>query len=547
MNRPVPEERRAIVYWAKEAGNYIIFIFREYRGGVPCIENSEFIPKRLKSAPSRGRTLLVKLIGVRISIIIEGEEPMKVLRILVSRLRSPLSSYVALTLIVCSVWNPSPVTATDGGRDLSLTVYNNNLAVVRDVRALSVTRGEDWLRFTDVPARIDPTTVHLKPITGGEIEVLEQNFVYDLVNPEKVMDRYIDHQIRVTVEDGRLFEGTLLSHSGGRLVLDGAGDNGGLIILSADKIADYEFPALPQGLITRPTLEWLLKAERDGERELEVSYMTSGLSWHAEYVAVVGQDDKLADLAGWVSVDNRSGARYENAELQLVAGEPHIVSPPAAMRRGSEKMMMAANSVDQSFVEETFFEYHLYTLGRTTTLKENEVKQLSLFSPATCEVTKLYETNPQRDNGKVRVMIEAVNSTTVGLGMPLPKGKVRVYKRDQRERLQFVGEDYIDHTPRDEKVRMLLGKAFDLVAERTELDSRSLGRRSREVDIKIELRNRKEKEDVVIVVQEDLHGDWEIRAQSISHKQINSRRIEFEMPVKAGETKTITYTVRYSW
>ncbi len=439
--------------------------------------------------------------------------------------------------------------ADDTARQLSLTVYNHDLAVVRDVRTLPVAAGEDWLRFTDVPERIDPTSVHLKSISGGPFEVLEQNYVYDLVNPDKVMDRYIDQLIRVTAEDGRLFEGTLLSHSGGRVVLRNDDDDGSLSILSMDKISDFEFPSLPAGLITRPALEWLLSARKSGQREMEVSYMTSGLSWHAEYVAVVDARDAAMGLSGWVSLDNRSGATYRDAQLQLVAGEPQILKrQPDPMRRG-EKKMMAYDGMNatQGFEEETFFEYHLYTLGRNTTLKQNETKQVSLFTPAECEVIKRYETNPQQDNNKVRVVIEAVNSSEAGLGMPLPAGKVRVYKRDSRERLQFIGEDRIDHTPQDEKVVILLGKAFDLVAERTELDSRKIGDRTRELDIKIELRNRKDAEAVEIVVQEDLTSNWQIKESSHEYEKINSRRIEFKVPVSAGEVETITYTVRYNW
>jgi hypothetical protein len=441
------------------------------------------------------------------------------------------------------------IAAEAGERELSLTVYNRDLAVVRDVRTLPVVAGVDWLTFTDVPERIDPTSVHLKAIGEGEFEVLEQNYVYDLINPDKVMDRYIDHVIRVTAEDGRLFEGTLLSHMGGRVVLRGENDAGNLSILSLDKISDFEFPSLPAGLITRPALEWLLSAEKSREQEIEVSYMTGGLNWHAEYVAVVDANDSAMGLSGWVSLDNRSGATYEDAELQLVAGEPQILSrQPEARGRGGMKMMaMDATNAAPGFEEESFFEYHLYTLGRKTTLKQNETKQVSLFSPAECDVKKLYETNPVRDNNKVRVVLEAINGLDEGLGMPLPAGKVRVYKRDSRERLQFIGEDKIDHTPRDEKVRILLGNAFDLVAERTELDSRKLGSRTRELDVKIELRNRKDSEKVEIVVQEDLSTNWQIKQSSETYEKINSRRVEFRVPVAAGEVKTITYTVRYSW
>ncbi len=437
--------------------------------------------------------------------------------------------------------------ASDGERDLSLTVYNSDLAVVRDARTMSIEQGTHWLAFTDVPARIDPTTVNLKALDEGALEMLEQNYRYDLVSQDKILERYLDSEIRVILEEGRLYEGTLLSFAGGRIVLGGAQDGEGLVILNPDKITDLQFPALPEGLITRPTLEWLLDAERRGDRRLEVSYMTAGFNWHAEYVAVVAEDDASMDLAGWVSVDNRSGATYEDAELQLVAGDVHRVPKQQARpgrMRDQENLMMAAAP---AFEQEELFEYHLYTLGRRSTLRDNETKQLSLFNPTRCRVHKLYEANPQRDGTKVRVVLETTNSEEMGLGRPLPKGTVRVFQRDSRGRLQFVGEDAIDHTPRDEDVRVFLGNAFDLAAERTELASRRISQRVREVDIEVEVRNRKESEDVVVVLQENVYGDWEVTQSSRDYDRKSSRLIEFRVPVKAGQVEKVTYTIRYRY
>ncbi len=435
-------------------------------------------------------------------------------------------------------------------QDISVTVYNNDLGVVRESRRLEIESGTHIVRFRGVPSRLDPTSVHLKATDGQALEVLEQNYRYDLVNSEKILERYLDSEIRVILEEGRLYEGTLLSFSGGRLVLGGAGesDDEGLVILSQDKITDLQFPALPEGLITRPTLEWMLVSDRGGQREIEVSYMTSGMDWHAEYVAVVAADDRTLDLSGWVSVNNQSGATYANADLQLVAGDVHRVPRERRLGGNGRVRHLAAEAPQaKGFEEETFFEYHLYSLGRRTTLRDKETKQLALFSPAESEVKKLYESNPGRDNKKVRVVLEMVNSEETGLGMPLPKGKVRVYKRDRRDRLQFVGEDQIDHTPRDEKIRIFVGSAFDLVVERTEMDQRKIGPRTREVDVKIEVRNRKTDEDVVVIVQENLYGDWRIMETSHEYEKKSARKIEFPVAVRAGEVETVTFTVRYSY
>lgn len=450
-------------------------------------------------------------------------------------------------VILAAALLPAASPGSAEARELSLTVYNNDLAVVRDQRVMEVTSGIEWLKFRDVPERIDPTSVHLAALGGNGIEVLEQNYVYDLVSPEKILDRYLEHRIQAITEDGRLYEGTLLSHSGGRVVLAEVEGQSGLVILMVEKITDLRFPELPEGLITRPTLEWLLAADRGGPRNLEVSYMTGGLAWHAEYVAVVDTDDENLDLAGWVSIENQSGATYPEAELQLVAGEPHRVAPTPEFKRGGRnaQAMMAADGM--GFEEETFFEYHLYTLGRETTLKNNETKQVSLFNPTRCDVEKIYEAIPQRYGKKVRVVLEMTNSKEVGLGMPLPKGKVRVYKQDSRGRLQFVGEDGIDHTPRDEKVRVFVGNAFDLVVERTEKDRRNIGARTHEWDLEVELRNRKEDKDVRILLAEDLHGDWTILKSSHTYEKKSSRRIEFDVPVRAGEVTTVAFTVRTTW
>jgi hypothetical protein len=459
------------------------------------------------------------------------------------------SAAVALALAIAALGGlvlTSPPAAADGDRNLSLTVYNQDLGLVRDVRRMDVPQGTGWIQFRDVPALIDPTSVHLKAADGQTLGVLEQNFRYDLVSSDKVLERYLDQDVRVVMEEGRLYEGKLLSAQGGELVLQNNASEGGVLVLTREKVTDIQFPTLPEGLITRPTLAWLVTGGTGVRRSLEVGYLTGGLNWHAEYVAVVSPGDDALDLSGWVSVENRSGATYPDATLQLVAGDIHRASPEPRMGKGMpERMdMMAAQAV--GFQEESFFEYHLYSLDRSTTLRDNETKQISLFEPALAKVKKLYESNPVSGGGKVRVVLEMKNGADAGLGMPLPKGVVRVYKRDSHERLQFIGEDNIDHTPRDEKMRIFIGNAFDLVVERTELATRRLGAEDRETDVKIEVRNRKEKEDAVVILQEDLYGFWDIRLSSLPFEKKSATRVEFSVPVKAGETQTVTYTVRYT-
>ena len=295
-------------------------------------------------------------------------------------------------------------------------------------------------------------------------------------------------------------------------------------------------------MITRPTLVWMLNNGGPKKHKTELSYLTEGVDWHAEYVAVVDRDDKNLELGGWVSLVNRSGATYKDARLKLVAGDVNIVEArrrPEA--RGALKAMAAVEAVPQ-FEEKAFFEYHLYTLQRKTTLKNNQTKQISLFPSAEVKAKKLYIYDSARYEKKVRVNLEFKNREQDGLGLPLPEGKIRVYKQDVDEALEFVGEDLIDHTPADEKVRIFLGNAFDLVGERVQKSSKKISSRSREEEYEISLRNHKE-EDVGIVVVEHFYGDWEITQRSHSYTKKDARTAEFAVPIPAkGEVK-LNYTV----
>lgn len=427
-------------------------------------------------------------------------------------------------------------------RSLSVTVYNQDLGAVRDERVLNVEEGRDTLRFTDVPARIDPTSVHLEPADGKDLEVLEQNYAYDLVGASTVLNRYLDLDVRIRDEDGEVFEGKLLSHTGEQILMQTA--DGSVVILRKDRMAEIRCPALPEGLTTRPTLIWRLQTRNGGERRARVSYLTGGLSWAARYVAVVNEEETAVRLGAWVSLTNESGTSFPDADLQLVAGDVHRVQdrrrPVPTFDKGRAMEMAGA----PAFQEEAFFEYHLYTLDRTTTLADKETKQIALFQPTGVDVEKEYEFAAWKGE-KVRVVLVFENSEEKGLGMPLPGGIVRVYKSDRRERLQFIGEDRVSHTPRDEEVRLFLGDAFDIVSERKVMDRRRISDRVREEDVEISLRNRKESEEVEIIVEELLYGDWTILQSSLPYEQKEAQKAEFRVKVPAGEERVLTYTVRF--
>jgi hypothetical protein len=422
---------------------------------------------------------------------------------------------------------------------IQITIYNNDLALVKDGRTLEFKKGTFDLSFTDVAAAIDPTSVAFTVTDRPQsVTLLEQNYRYDLVSSEKVLQKYLDKPIQVLTRQDKMLEGSLLAFDAGTLTLKSA--DGGIRIVNREQIADLSLGDLPQGLITKPTLVWKLNSDVAGPVPAEVRYLTSQIGWHAEYVATVPAREDRLDLGGWVSIDNRSGATYSDAAVKLIAGDVHRVQPsrPPMML---EKAMMAG--ADGGFTEKEFFEYHLYTLQRPSTLSDNEIKQIALFEPARVTARKLLTYDGAASGTKVQVTMEFQNSVAAGLGIPLPAGKIRVMKADTDGSLEFVGEDAIGHTPRDEKVRIVLGNAFDVVGERTSKDHRQITRNASEDDLLIVLRNHKSAP-VTVTVVEHFWGDWTITQSSSDFVQKDARTAEWTVEVpKDGEVK-IQYTVR---
>jgi len=447
--------------------------------------------------------------------------------------------------IVISLICVIPMTSRAQESDISTTVYNDNLALVKDVRKMSLEKGTREVKFRDVAAKIDPTSVHIKSITATDkIAVLEQNYEYDLVDVDKLLEKYVDQEIKVYTKD-KVYSGILLSAQRNDIMLKEA--DGSVRVINRTAMLNLEFPALPEGLITRPTLVWSLDNQKAGEHQIEVSYLTTGINWHAEYVAVSKADDKQLEISGWVSIDNKSGAAYENAKLKLVAGDVHRVEPPRPVMIHAESAMLAKAAAAPQFEEKSFFEYHLYTLQRRATLKNNQIKQISLFPAAVCAVKKIYAYDGSRDNKKVRVNLEFKNSERNGLGMPLPKGKIRVYKEDEADKsLEFIGEDLIEHTPKDEKVRVFLGNAFDIIGERNQLEYKKLGKNSREETWQIKLRNHKD-EAVRITLIEHAYGDWEIRRKTHQIIRQDANTIEFDVPVAKDDEAVLEYVILFRW
>jgi hypothetical protein len=371
--------------------------------------------------------------------------------------------------------------------------------------------------------------------------VLEQNFQYDLVSADKVLDRYIDKELTVIGKDGNKTTGTLLSYDGASLVLN---RNPGIAIINRLEIKEIQFPDLPGGLITKPTLVWLLDNDGPSTRDAQLSYLTTGLSWHAEYVAVVDENDKNLSWSGWVSLENTSGTSYPSAKLKLVAGDVHrATNPPPPMPRDMLYKAGVASVEAQQFEEQGFFEYHLYSLNRPTTLADKETKQLSLFPTANVQAQKSYTFDRTKDPKKVHVTFEFKNSSSAGLGMALPKGVVRVYKEDKSGAQEFVGEDRIEHTAKDETVRMAIGNAFDVVGEYRQVDQRRISDKEAESSHEIKIRNHKD-EAVTVKVIEHAYGDWRVTTSSPSYQKKDATTLEFTVTVPADGEKVVTYTIR---
>lgn len=425
-------------------------------------------------------------------------------------------------------------------REVAVTVYNQNLGVVKDRRTFSISKGSSDLRFTDVAALIDPTSVHLRPLGRSPIEILWQDFRFDLVSTDKLLQRYVDEAVEVTTKDDQVKRGTLLSYDSGSLVLRDA--NGGLTLVNRSEVRQVGLRDLPSGLITRPTLVWRLSAAAAGNQPLEVSYMTGGMSWHAEYVGVLDAAGTKLDLQGWASIENRSGATYDDAAIKLVAGAIHRAPIRRPVAPDYMRGKLAAE-VPMEVQERGFFEYHLYEIPLRATLADNEVKQLGLLAAANITCGKKFTYEASRDPERVMVSIEFQNDKTAGLGMPLPEGVVRIFQRDEDGALELAGEDRIDHTAKNERVRVAVGGAFDINAERKQTDHRQVTARVLETAYEIELRSHKT-ETVNVTVVEHAWGDWEIVKSSHTPEKKDATTVEFIVRLEPEKPVTITYTLR---
>ena len=455
---------------------------------------------------------------------------------------------------------PARVTVgADARSAVNVTIYNSGLALVRETRDVELPRGTVALRYADVASQIRPETVHVSDASGqGSFSVLEQNYKYDVLTPTRLMELYLARELTLVAVnpatgEERRRQATLLSTQDGQYVYR---TSEGITFGLPDRVV---LPEVPSNFVERPTLEWLLDAREAGRRTIESAYLTYGMGWSADYVLVLSDDDRTADVTGWVTLRNDSGIGFDDVGLQLVAGQVNVVPPPAppmGQAVYAYAAMPAATPAPEEpqFVEEGMFEYHLYTLQRATDLADREQKQIELLGADGVPIEKKYKLEGDSyyyvsqysgimENLDVGVWIEFVNSDENHLGMPLPAGTVRVYKADADGGQQFLGEDAIEHTPREERVKLRVGSAFDIVADRRQTDYEILSDVLYETEWEVKIRNRKA-ERVIVEVREPMAGDWEILSSSFEYAEESARLVVFEVPVDPDEEAVLTYRVR---
>src|SRR4029079_13042155 len=444
--------------------------------------------------------------------------------------------------------------------ELSVTVYNSDVALVRDVRQVQMPQGIFNLRFMDIAATVNPATVHFRSVTQpARVAVLEQNYEYDLLEPDKLLRKYVGRDVTLvrTRQDG----GTTREESVTARLL--SYNNAPVWQIGGEIVTGYpsthiRFPELPGNLFARPTLIWSLNNEGGTRHRVEASYLATKLSWNADYVLTVARDDKSADLDGWVTITNGSGTAFKNASLQLVAGDLNRVRQAFGKMESDLMAPRAAAVAEQRMTQEAFSDYHLYTLDRKTTVNNNQTKQVSMLGASAFPVAKRYVVNGQsfyyRNSQTpgapikdlVQVFYQFTNESKSGLGLPMPAGTVRVYQSDSKGGTQFVGEDHIDHTPKDETLKLKIGNAFDVVAERKQLDFQKIASNVYEVEYEVVVRNH-QTAPISVDINEPIGGTWRIVRSPHEATKTDAWAAQFNVRVGADGTGRLNYRVRVTY
>jgi hypothetical protein len=452
-------------------------------------------------------------------------------------------------------------TTLDDQTDLSVTVYNSDIALVRDTRALQLARGTSDLHFMDIAATVNPATVHFRSLTEpSRVAVVEQNYEYDLLDPDKLLRKYVGRDVTL-VRLRNTGNGTREEEVTARLLSYNTGPvwrvNGEIVTgLHADHI---RFPELPGNLYSRPTLIWTLDNAGGERHRVEAAYLAGRMAWNADYVLTVARDDRAADIDGWVTLQNNSGTQFRNASLQLVAGDLNRVRQNVGQMRDEMKMAMErAAAMPSGMAQEAFSDYHLYTLARRTSINNAETKQVSMLGATGFPVQKryvvsgqnFYYRNQQHPGAPlkdiVQVFYQFKNEQVTGLGMPMPAGVVRVYQADSRGGVQFVGEDRIMHTPKNEVLNIKIGNAFDVVCERKQTDFQKIAPGVYEVEYEVTLRNQKAS-GITVEVNEPIGGTWRMLSSTYNWTKTDAWAAQFMVPVSSEGQSVLRYRVRITY
>ncbi len=462
-----------------------------------------------------------------------------------------ISYFVSLILFNASAYATALTSTIDDQQAVEVTVYNSNIGLVKDTRKLQLPQGEGELKFMDVASGILPYTVQIQSINSpGGLTVLEQNYGYDLMDSAKLLDKYVGKNIKIMTisQDNKkdIVDATLLSNN-----------NGPIYKINNEIYLGYPgyqiLPQIPENLIAQPTLTWAYDNKSSSPQTVQVAYLTNNITWQADYIVVVNDDDTSANIDGWVTLDNKSGTTYKNAKLKLVAGQVNRVQN-RGVATDELSAPMAGAAGGQQFQEQSFFEYHIYDLQRKTTIKDNQTKQVNLLQADGVSIEKEYLVRGEQNyfysntvGGEpmkvpVNVCLKFKNSKANRMGMPLPSGTIRLYKKDAQNSLEFVGEDSIAHTPKDEDVEIKAGEAFDIVAERQQMDFKQ-NNRSYETAWEVTIRNHKDS-GVKVGIVEPVNGDWIVLESSVPYKKINATTLRFDVDVAKDQEVKVTYRVR---
>ncbi len=463
---------------------------------------------------------------------------------------------VLLSIIFFSAWGSHAVqkiySDLDSQTGIEVTIYNNNIGLIKDKRDIKFIKGLQKLQFMDVAAQIIPTSVSIKSLSHHVgFTVLEQTYEYDLISPQRLLAKFVGKEVMLYSknpynEKEEIVRAKIISYNEGTPVFQIGKD---ITFAHPGRII---FPEIPENLVSKPTLIWLIDGLFEGAQRIEARYLTRGIEWKTNYILVLNDKSDRADLSGWVTIDNRSGATFKNARLKLVAGDINLVKEARQMKKNLPTAEIVTMAKPQ-FEEQEFFEYHIYTLERPIDIKDNQTKQISLLSSNNISIKREYVFQGSQHyyrfkndkiitDQKVGVFVEFSNNKENNLGMPLPKGIIGVYKYDHDNSLQFVGENTIDHVPKGEKIRIKIGEAFDIIASRKQTDWLKITDNVYETAFEISIKNHKE-EDIIVRVIERLPGDWRILKSSHHFTKIDANTISTEIPVDRGKEVKLIYRV----